>query len=301
MQQIKILHTIIYKSVFTHPGEKMFGPIIANADTLTDEERHRYESIYCGLCDKLREKFGVYARMLLSYDLTFVIILLSSLYDAEEKSELKRCPVHPAKKKLHTTTAYTDYGADMTVALAYFKAIDDWHDDKKKSKLHLANKLKPFYNEIKTRYPRQCLAMEKELEQINHFENKDTSNPDGGANAFGRLLAEIFITSDDYWNYDLYRIGYGLGRYIYLADASIDLQDDIKNGCYNPLLILNKQPEEMRQFLTILLGEASASFEALPLEKDIGILKSIIYSGIWIKYNQGIEKQKNPTDNKESE
>lgn len=277
----------------------MFGHIIANADALTDEERQRYESIYCGLCDKLREKFGIYARMLLSYDLTFVIILLSSLYDAEEKNELKRCPVHPAKKKLRTTTAYTDYAADMTVALAYFKAIDDWQDDKKKSKLRLANKLKPFYNEIKARYPRQCDSMEKELKQINHFESND-ANPDGGANAFGRLLAEVFITSDDYWNYNLYRIGYGLGRYIYFADASVDLQEDVKKGCYNPLLILNKKPEEMRSFLTVLLGEVSDSFEALPLDKDVGILKSIIYSGIWIKYNQGIEKQNNPSKNKES-
>jgi len=45
----------------------------------------------------------------------------------------------------------------------------------------------------------------------------------------------------------------------------------------------------MRPMLTMLLGEASRAFEILPLVQDDHLLKNILYSGIWLKYNRGMQ------------
>ena len=62
----------------------MFGYVIANADSLTDEEKARYKAVYCGLCRSLGERHGLRGRLTLNYDMTFLILLLNSMYEPEE-------------------------------------------------------------------------------------------------------------------------------------------------------------------------------------------------------------------------
>ena len=74
----------------------MFGYVQANIADLSEEEKQRYRAAYCGLCHTLGERHGVASRLSLSYDLTFLTLLLSSLYEPEERSGQCRCVVHPA-------------------------------------------------------------------------------------------------------------------------------------------------------------------------------------------------------------
>ena len=60
----------------------MFGYIECNRSKLSKEEQERYRSVYCGLCRNLKLRYGELERMSLSYDMTFVILFLSSLYSA---------------------------------------------------------------------------------------------------------------------------------------------------------------------------------------------------------------------------
>ena len=64
----------------------MYGYINCNKAGLSAEEIGRYQSVYCGLCNELKDSFGQIERLSLSYDMTFLILLLSSLYEPEEKS-----------------------------------------------------------------------------------------------------------------------------------------------------------------------------------------------------------------------
>ena len=64
----------------------MFGYIGCVKEKLSEEEQKRYQSIYCGLCRNLKERYGQVERLCLSYDMAFLILLLSSLYEPEEKS-----------------------------------------------------------------------------------------------------------------------------------------------------------------------------------------------------------------------
>ena len=109
----------------------MFGYISINRQELKVRELERYRAFYCGLCDTLRIRYGLGGQMTLTYDMTFLIILLSSLYELEEKKRSARCMVHPAKKHAQIKTAATRYAADMNMLLTYEHLMDDWADEKK--------------------------------------------------------------------------------------------------------------------------------------------------------------------------
>lgn len=263
----------------------MFGYIRANIEDLTEEEKIRYRTVYCGLCKKLQKKYGLAARLSLSYDLTFLILLLSSLYEPDEETYVENCIVHPLKKSTKTVNDFSDYAADLTIALAYHNCIDDWKDDKNYLKKLYAGILKSDYNKVKTKLSKQCETIERELETLSEIENSK-GQADEAANSFGRLMGALFVTKKDKWAADLYSIGFNMGRFIYMADATVDYEDDIKSNSYNPLIILDKKPEDMRPVLTQILGQVSESFERLPLDNDINLLRNILYSGVWLKINE---------------
>ena len=61
----------------------MFGYININQKELSEESKKIYQAYYCGLCQKLKTNCGTKGQMLLSYDLTFLIVLLTGLYELE--------------------------------------------------------------------------------------------------------------------------------------------------------------------------------------------------------------------------
>ena len=107
----------------------MFGYVIANLEGLTQAQKDRYKGCYCGLCRVLKQRHGFSGRLTLTYDMTFLVLLLSALYEADEERGMEICPAHPLRKHFYWQTRYTEYAADMNVVLAYNNCRDDWQDD----------------------------------------------------------------------------------------------------------------------------------------------------------------------------
>lgn len=275
----------------------MFGYIICNKETLSKEEIARYQNIYCGLCRVLRERYGQMSGMMLNYDMAFVVLFLSSLYEPEETMEEFRCPVHPLKSKTAVTNRFTEYAADMTVALTYHKCLDDWRDEQKKSKYQFAKQLLESYREVKKRYPRQCNTIEESLRELHLIENSRESNPDQAVNCSGKMLMELFVYEEDFWSNSLRTFGYELGRFIYLMDAAIDYKEDQKKRNYNPLFKMDKTPQEAVDALTMSIGNAAGEFEKLPLIQDEHLLRNILYGGVWQKYYAKVQGKGKPDGN----
>ena len=268
----------------------MFGYVQANMNTLTEEEKARYRQFYCGLCHTLGQRHSDITRFGLTYDMTFLAIILSSLYEPSEEMVESRCIVHPFKKHKYIKNRYIDYAADMTIALVYFKCEDDWKDDKNIISKSYSSLLSNSYKKVKINWPEQCRVIESELKNLANIEKSNTLSPDAAANCFGRLMEALFVYQDDIWADYMRKLGFGLGRYIYLADASVDLEKDKAKNSYNPLAEMSKYTDDFTSMLQGLLGEASDCFEKLPLIQDEGILKNIIYSGIWNIYNHKLGK-----------
>ncbi len=278
----------------------MFGYVRPNLTDMSAENQARYRAHYCGLCHAIGARHGSLARMALTFDLTYLTIFLGSLYEPEETSGEGKCVPHPVKPHQWTRSKITDYAADMTIALTYHKLLDDWQDDRNPAAKAASAALKKAYGKVKADWPRQCETIERTLADLSQVEKRRDPSPDAAARCFGELMAELFVMQEDYWSGALRAFGYSLGRYIYLLDATCDYDKDMKHGSYNPVLLMEKKPEEMRATLEMLLGDASAAFEKLPLIQDEEILRNILYSGVWQGYNEYLHK-KDKKMNKESE
>jgi hypothetical protein len=120
----------------------MFGYVNANRKELNDAQKNRYQGAYCGVCRRIREQSGNVSRLGLRYDMAFLSLLLSSLYEPEETGGEDFCAAHPLSKRAWFDNPYVRYAADMNVALAYYKALDDVRDEGSKAASLAASVLK---------------------------------------------------------------------------------------------------------------------------------------------------------------
>ena len=250
-----------------------------------------YQANYCGICLQLRDKYGQIPRLILSYDMTFVAILLNGLYELKEEQKQIRCLFHPTKKRMVVTTDASKYAADMNLLLAYHNLKDDWVDDHDIKSLSLAKMLERKYQKVVARYPRQAKSVEDYIKQLSICEAKaDEDHLDLAANLTGRMFGEILVWKEDAWSITLRNLGFSLGKFIYYMDAYEDLEEDRKSGSYNPLLGVSETFIE--DILAMLMAEVARNFEYLPILEYEQILRNILYSGVWIKYQSIKEKRK---------
>ena len=267
----------------------MFGYLVAADGVLEDVQLKRYKAVYCGLCRSLERCFGQGARLTLTYDMSFLVLLLSSLYEPEETQDARRCPRHPLEKQPFCVSEVTDYAAHMNLALAYLKCRDDWKDERRLTALAEARTLEGAYRETARLYPRQCGAMTTALEALAALEDSGREDPDAAAACFGALMEEIFVLREDRWADTLRHMAHALGRFLYLIDAAVDLEDDRRIGSYNPLRSYAERADRVERFTEILkmqLGECLFWFDRLPLVQDVGLMQNILCVGLWHKFNQ---------------
>ena len=275
----------------------MFGFVVANTEALSQVQLDRYRGAYCGLCRTLQQRHGDLSRLTLNYDMTFLVLLLSSMYEPEEESGTGRCMAHPVHRRNWWRNRFTDYAADMNVALAWHNCMDDWNDERKVLSLAEARLLRAHYEKIYETRRIQCDAVEECMETLRAVETSEAAVPDAAANAFGRLMGELFaVEEDSVWNPRFRAFGESLGRFVYWMDACVDLDRDRKKGCYNPLLVMYPagavDEEEKLELLKMLIAECASEFERLPLVRDVEILRSVLYSGVWTQYLMRRKKEK---------
>ena len=288
----------------------MFGYVLINKPELKIKEFDLYRSYYCGICHSLKSGYGLTGRMTLNYDMTFLAMLLSDLYDKEDCDHETRCIAHISQKHNEKRNEYSDYCADMCVFLSYYKGYDDWKDEHTLRGWFLKTSLKRKAMKVKAAYPEKTSRIEKQLDMLSILENTENAPIDKVARTFGDIMGEIFVYEDDIWKDDMYKVGFYLGKFIYLLDAYEDVEKDIAEGNYNPFremyesAIKRGAPEEfddqVQNLLMLMIGESTDAFERLPLIENAEIMRNILYSGIWIRYTNCREerlKERNKSEN----
>ncbi|MGI5887997.1 MAG: DUF5685 family protein [Oscillospiraceae bacterium] len=265
----------------------MFGYVIANTDSLSEEDKKRYKSMYCGLCWTLKDRHGEFSRISINYDMTFLAIMLSSVYHPEEENGSKRCFVHPLKISRYTRSPVLDYVADMDVLLAIYSCLDGWNDDRNVAMLTTYKMLLPQKEEICKNWPRQGNAVEYCINRLTELEKNGTHDPDKAADCFGSLLGEIFVWKDnDKYAPMLREFGRYLGEFIYTMDAFCDYEEDKKKNRYNAFSEIVENGGDQEAILTMLISTATDIFERMHLKYDYELMKNILYSGVWTKWRQ---------------
>ena len=277
----------------------MFGYIVVNKPEMKFREFDMYQSYYCGLCKSLKDRYGKRGQMTLSYDMTFLALLLGSLYEPETTCGYRRCIAHPVEKHLYRQNAFTDYAADMNLLLSYEKCLDDWKDEHKTSKRLMAALLKSKNKQVYEKYPEKIEKIGQCMDRIHEYERAESCSIDEVAGAFGEIMAEIFAYRQDEWEETLRRMGFFFGKFIYLMDAYEDIETDVEKGTYNPFKNIYQREdfeESAGKVLLMMMAECSKAYERLPIVENAQILRNILYSGVWSKYDQVKENRQKSSE-----
>lgn len=282
----------------------MFGYVLVDKPELKIREFDVYKSWYCGLCRTLKERSGFLGQMTLTYDMTFLILILHGLYEPKERCGECRCIAHPTQKHCTRVDEFSEYAADMNLLLMYYKCLDDWNDNKKVTRLGYAKALKGKCRKIEQRYPEKAQAIAASLANLSQLEAENCKDLDRVSGCFGRLMGDIMSCKKDLWEKDLRELGFYLGKYIYLLDAYEDLEKDKEAGSFNPLIDLSETEsfeEQIFAILEMMMAEAALRFERLPILENEQILRNILYSGVWSRYDITKEKRKEAAVNNDGQ
>lgn len=169
----------------------MFGYIIVNKAEMKFKEFDVYHSFYCGICRDLKRKYGVSGQISLSYDMTFLAILLTGLYEPQTRQGSCKCIAHPFESHLTRNNIYTEYAADMNVLFACYKCEDDWEDEKKFWKLLYGKLLEGKTGVLKETYTEKVRTINLLMQDFSDAEKADGADIDTLSGLFGRVMAEI--------------------------------------------------------------------------------------------------------------
>ncbi len=262
----------------------MFGYIVLSSRA-SKEDKETYRECYCGLCHVLGKKYGRAGMMSLSYDMTFLALLLSDISSDEKTIAAERCAVHPVKKHRYFTTEAMNYSADMQILLSYYSSLDSIKDDGKGKRK--AESLAPFIPSLEEKYPRAASVLKTNLEKIDGYEKRNEKDPEKTSLLFGGILGEVFTPDENaFFSSDLYLLGVSIGKFIYLLDGWDDRERDRKKGAYNPFDEKTGE-EEIRSLLMDAAASASASASRLPISEYTSIIDDILYRGMWTRFERG--------------
>lgn len=263
----------------------MFGYVRAYKPDMTFAQYDIYKGVYCSLCKQIGRRYGLLARLTLSYDLTFFALFRLALKNKCTAFHKSHCSFNPLKKcfACEKDNEEISLAADISMLMVYYKYIDNLNDTSGIKRFFL-KLLSPYFRRIKKKAQKNCpeadvilsLMTEKQLEAEKSNAGIDVAaHP--SADALGKLLS-LNINDEN-----IYRFGYLIGRWVYIADASDDYDDDIKSGGFNPLKSKNKADamKKAREALNFTLSEATELFEELQMNCYKPILKNIIFEGMY--------------------
>lgn len=254
-----------------------------------------YNAYYCGVCKSIGRRYGQAERFVLSYDAAFLALLLAGLSDDEDSFDRQHCMVHPVRRKTVVSNEDIDYAADVMLILAWHKIRDDVHDEGKLYSKALLKLTEGRYRKLKGIYPELCGKVEDGLDELTELEKRRCESLDEVSDSFACIMEAVIASAGKCGQERaLSEIGYHLGKWIYIIDAFDDLEDNIKNGVYNPLVyrysfrgddenaaeFADRIREDVRRDLLMHLSQMGLCADLLDLKKNREVIDNVIYMGL---------------------
>lgn len=275
----------------------LFGYVKAYKPELKIKDYEAYKSVYCTLCTKLGKEYGLFSRLTLSYDFTFFALVRLAVSSCCPQFKKGRCCVNPLKKCVKCGGGEDEFKFTCAVAMImlYYKVLDDISDKGFWKKI-AACLLYPFaahaHNKAKRNYPEAEEIIKKVMDMQRAAENERTGSIDKAAHPSADMMAKLLSFGFEGDNGAiLNRLGYCVGRWVYITDALDDFEKDCKRGNYNPFAVRSgyrcDNEEENKKIYSSaekLLGqtsdEAFAAYELLNSEKFKPIIENVLDFGM---------------------
>lgn len=275
----------------------MFGYVRVFQPDLKVKEYEMYRGVYCALCKQLGKRYGFLSRMTLSYDFTFLALLKSAVSSDECGFRQCRCPAHPFKKRnCCNPNASIAFAADAAVLTVYHKCRDSIRDDgfwKSVPSRVMLPFAKRAAKKASAAHPQLAAVLEREMNRQAALEQERCASIDQAAEPTAVMLSMMMAAgeNDEKQRRVLERLGYCLGRWVYLIDAVDDLDDDLQSGGYNPYIYSRslttgdtQAVSDTKSYATLALNaclaECMAAYDLLSVKRFDGILRNILSCGM---------------------
>lgn len=279
----------------------MFGYIKPLSPELKVKEQEAYRAIYCGLCKQLGRVYGPFVRMTLSYDFAFLAMLAIGVKGERVEFRQERCMVHPLKKRnICQENECLDLSAAMATILLYHKLKDNLADGNAAEKASCMTAL-PFaqtaYEKAAAKLPQLAQIAQEQMEQQSLLEKEYCPSVDRASEPTAKILEAVLggLSDEPTQQLVLKRIGYLLGRWVYLIDALDDLSDDIKNDNYNPFRYCEEETESAQEqavgSLYMTIAELIKAYQLLDVTYFDGLLSNVFEMGLKNSVDEIVKKQ----------
>ncbi len=287
---------LVYNKIYYIYSERsaMFGYVKTDKPEMKIKEYETYRGLYCSLCKAMGRYFGVLSRLTLSYDITFLLLARLSFIGTLPRFEGGRCPFNPTKKCNYCCSSAEElkYAAAISMMLFYHKVRDNIADGSVVKKI-LMYMILPWatlkYKKAKKMYREIALIIEECMLRQSETEGKNSALTDEAAHNSAEALGRITVYNINDPDKNIYRFGYGIGKWVYLTDAFDDIEKDIRSGSYN--VFVNKYglrnaelSDDIKNEITGTINMSSdvfiSAYENIENKTLSPIMENIIYEGM---------------------
>ncbi|MFI3251120.1 MAG: DUF5685 family protein [Eubacteriales bacterium] len=263
----------------------MFGYVRPCRPELKCREYDLYRATYCALCKTLRVRYGGLAPMGLSFDMTFLALLL----EEDDYIPCKgRCHANLLRKKeMAPPSKALDLAADVSIILTWFQLQDTISDERGFKKLGAkisAALLKKSYRKARQAQPSLCEMVQTQLGALSTLEGENSPKIDAVTHQFATILQSLATHfQDPTRRRATEQLLYHVGRWIYLIDARDDFAEDITQEKYNPLRYRYGETGDdpaLEILLENSLNLSRSAFHLLEPNERSGVIENILYLGI---------------------
>jgi len=284
----------------------VLGFLRPNRLDLTIRQNQNYFHSQCGLCQQLKNDYGVMSRFLVNRDALVLQLLTEAQMDVEPIHCKIRCGVQPFLHSAKANPKAAEFAAAVTVMMVWGKLTDTVNDSKGLSGFfsrHVAKfllwknrqriekaekKLAELNFDVQVIY--DLFKKQQKMEKSVAISNLDeAASPT--AEGLSALFAHTAVLANRPENIEMLKIlGREIGAIVYILDARNDLTSDIKKGQFNPLKFSVCANDESTQLFDIedkatiflrerhkILNEKFSNFEANHHQE---ILANIFDSGL---------------------
>ncbi len=215
----------------------MFGYVRYDIPNLYIKDFMLYKAMYCGLCKGIGASCGQMARVGLTYDVTFLSIILHNMTGVDIRVEKQHCVEHCIKRRpIAVVDDLTKELGALNTVLLYFKLTDDISDGGKGRGRRMW--FKKGYKRAKKAYPELVKIITRFMAEQEKTERAKTASPDIAADPTACMMREL---SDHFLgeraSESTRQLFYALGKWVYLIDALDDYDKDVKKKNYNPFVL----------------------------------------------------------------
>jgi len=224
----------------------MFGLLKVDPDVINNENDFMtYQAHYCGLCKILAAEYGCLSRFITNYEVTLIYLLLTSHSKVNTRFAKARCPVHLPKKGVVFQNS-SEILADISIVLFYEKLLDDEFDEKKKLPEFIRKHIDKKYKKAEGR----LAGFGFDTVYIHHLMIKQRELEAGKIHSLDRISEQTALMMSYILHFlsglnkssledqeAFKELGYHLGKWIYIMDSLIDLEQDSLLRHFNPFLL----------------------------------------------------------------